>query len=118
MDVFLIFHKKYLEYELAFTKLNKYLLCCKKQKNLMQLLTQLQKKCSYLNLSEKNRGVVQVMAVSKKRHICPFDRACSNGCSVVQPLDLFELSDASSGVSWHRDVSGRIPVPQVPHASR
>lgn len=35
------------------------------------------------------------MAVSKKMHVCPFNRACSNGCSV----GLFELSDASSGVS-------------------
>lgn len=44
------------------------------------------------------------MAVSKRMHVCPFDRACSNGCSVVQPLDPFELSDASSGVSRHREM--------------
>lgn len=44
------------------------------------------------------------MAVSKKRHICPFDRPCSNDCSAVQPLDLFEFSDASSGVSWHKEM--------------
>ncbi|KAL9869976.1 uncharacterized protein GJ701_008952 [Geothlypis trichas] len=36
-----------------------------------------------------------------QRMIC---RACSNGCSVVQPLDPFELSDASSGVSRHREM--------------
>jgi len=31
-----------------------------------------------------------------------FHTGCSDGCSVVQPLDLLEISDACSSVWWHR----------------
>lgn len=40
---------------------------------------------------------MQIVAVSKKQHIMPFNTACTNGC-----LHLLELSDASSSASWHR----------------